>query len=255
MGQPTGQQPRPPVDPPSGPPADDLYRTPLHPQLYPPLGYGPDGTPIFVPGQKAPVAGPAAGAGADGGPPRAPEEAAGLPEPDGRRRREQASDRRLVGVLALVAVAALGLLALTVGRAALRDDESTTATEPTLPMVIPEAPTGLPTAPGQEPGGGSDEIPGVVPNDPASPAGKEVVYQVTASTATTILYVDAEGLRTTVGAPSPWTVSFTANANPLRILVLAGRGAASCEIKVDGQTIASDQITETSTRRTVSCRG
>ncbi|GAB91845.1 hypothetical protein [Gordonia rhizosphera] len=240
MGQPDGGPAR---------PLDDLYRTPLYPQLYPPLGYAPDGTPIFVPGQQGappspplePIADSGSGdsAGADEAPPAAP----------GRGDR---SDRRLIGVLSLVAIAAIGLLALTVGRAALRTDEPAAA--PTLPVFITptEPPTVAPGVPGL-PGDATEALPGD-PGAPVAPIGKQVVYEVTSAGGATILYVDAAGLRTTIGAPSPWTLSFTGSANPLRVLVLAGPGAASCVIKVDGRIVAADRISADSTRRTVSCR-
>ncbi|MGC4960559.1 hypothetical protein [Gordonia sp. DT101] len=243
MGQPSGPPPR------AGdrPPPDDLYRIPLYPHLYPPLGYTPDGRPIFVPGEQDRPPAPE-------GMPGAPD--SGLPTTDDAPRpaaSARSSDRRLVGVLAIVAVAALGLLAMTVGRAALRDDPQPAA-DRQLPVVITQLPTQMPTQmPTAPPGGDPDEVPGG-PNSPASPVGKEIVYEVTASSPTTILYVDAEGLRTRIGAPTTWTVSFTGTANPLRVLVLAGDGDAQCLIKVDGRPVAADRITAQSPRRTVSCR-
>ncbi|WAC57869.1 hypothetical protein [Gordonia sp. SL306] len=243
MGQPSGPPPR------AGdrPPPDDLYRIPLYPHLYPPLGYAPDGRPIFVPGEPERPSAPPDGTsnGPDSGIPAtdAPTPAAGA----------RSSDRRLVGVLAIVAVAALGLLAMTVGRAALRDDPQPAADQQ-LPVVITQLPTELPTQmPTAPPGGNPDEVPGD-PNSPASPVGKEIVYEVTASSPTTILYVDADGLRTTIGAPTTWTVRFTGTGNPLRVLVLAGDGDAQCLIKVGGRPVAADRITAQSPRRTVSCR-
>lgn len=246
MGGPTGTPPRS-----TPPPSDDVYRTPIYGQLYPPLGYAPDGTPLFVPGQPTgapgqashgdssagtPSGAPADGVTADGTRPIEPGEGVD----SGRR---PPSDRRLVGLVALVAVAALGLLALTVGRAALRGDEP--VTQPTLPMVISELPTQPPTAAPGVPGG---------PGDSARTAGKEVTYEVAASSPSTILYVDDVGLRTTVGASAAWTVTFTGSANPLRVLVLAGEGEARCTITVDGRVVAEDRITAQSPRRTVSCR-
>ncbi|MEE4023872.1 hypothetical protein V1Y59_12355 [Gordonia sp. PKS22-38] len=233
MGHPTGQPP------------DDLYRTPLYPQLYPPLGYAPDGSPIFVPGQP-----PDPGRSTDTTPPQTPD---GSVAPDSDKETDDGlqrspSDRRLVGIVALVAVAALGLLALTVGRAALRGDDP--VTQPTLPMVISELPT-PPRTPQQEPTAPGDPA---VPGNPAQPGGREVVYEVAASSPATILYVDDVGLRTTIGSSTSWTITFTGSANPLRVLVLAGDGEATCSITVDGRVVATDRITAESPRRTVSCR-
>ncbi|MDY6809733.1 MAG: hypothetical protein SW127_12050 [Actinomycetota bacterium] len=244
MGDPTGTPPR-SAPPPTPAPPDDLYRAPLYGQLYPPLGYAPDGTPLFVPGQPTGVG--SRPTGPDDGAPGAPQvpgthgEPAAQPGPSPR----PASDRRLVGLVALVAVAALGLLALTVGRAALRGDEP--VTQPTLPMVISELPTRPPTAAPGAPG---------APTQPGAPGvpGQEVTYEVTASSPATILYVDDVGLRTTVGASAAWTITFTGSANPLRVLVLAGAGEAGCTISVDGRVVAEDRITAASPRRTVSCR-
>ncbi len=226
-----------------GPP-DDLYRTPIYGQLYPPLGYAPDGTPQFVPGQQPtrPQPDPSAGYSPDSD---TDDPGSAEPPPDDRRPRLPKSDRRLVGILALVAVAALGLLALTVGRAALRSDVEPAA-GPTLPVVISDVPTRMPT------GVPRDERP--TPGAPMVPSGKEVVYEVTATSPTTILYVDDNGLRTTVGAPTNWTITFTSTSNPLRILVLAGEGDARCSISVDGRTVSSDRISAQTPRRTVSCR-
>ncbi|MYR07438.1 hypothetical protein GTV32_14490 [Gordonia sp. SID5947] len=239
MGQPSGPPPRAGDRPP--PPPDDLYRIPLYPHLYPPLGYAPDGRPIFVPGEPEKPS-----TAVDGT--EAPDSGV-LTDEAPTAVRVRSSERRLVGVLALVAVAALGLLAVTVGRASLRDDPPPTA-DREMPVIITQLPTQTPTAP---PGGDTDEMPGA-PNSPGSPAGKEIVYEVTASSPTTILYVDADGLRTTIGAPTTWTVSFTGTANPLRVLVLAGDGDAQCLIKVDGRPVAADRISAQSPRRTVSCR-
>ncbi|MXP21618.1 hypothetical protein GIY30_09685 [Gordonia sp. HNM0687] len=245
MGDPTGTPPR-SAPPPTPAPADDLYRAPLYGQLYPPLGYAPDGTPLFVPGQPTAAGSrPTGPCDAAPGAPQAPgtdDEPAGEPAPSPR----PATDRRLVGLVALVAVAALGLLALTVGRAALRGDEP--VTQPTLPMVISELPTRPPTA-----APGAPTQPGA-PGVPGQPAGREVTYEVTASSPATILYVDDVGLRTTVGASAAWTITFTGSANPLRVLVLAGAGEAGCTISVDGRVVAEDRITADSPRRTVSCR-
>lgn len=251
MGDPTGMPP--PAVPPAPPaprPPDDLYRTPLYGLPYPPLGYAPDGTPLFVPGQPTGADRPAAGPG-EGAPgtPHAAVTGHGLTDETERAATGVArpgSDRRLVGLVALVAVAALGLLALTVGRAALRGDEP--VTQPTLPMVISELPTQPPTAAPRAP-----TEPGA-PGVPGQPAGKEVTYEVTASSPTTILYVDDVGLRTTVGASAAWTITFIGSANPLRVLVLAGAGDARCTITVDGRVVAEDRITADSPRRTVSCR-
>ncbi|AZG46744.1 hypothetical protein [Gordonia insulae] len=238
MGEPAERSPQG-----SRPPPDDLYRTPLYAQLYPPLGYTPDGRPVFVPGQPS------------GPDPTLEQRDEVVPTPaddgdvpDETSRRLASSDRRLVGVLALVAVAALSLLAVTVGRAALRDDEPPTA-QPDMPVVISELPTRMPTAaPDDEP-----DTPGA-PGGQTLPIGKAVIYEVTTSSPATILYVDDNGLRTTVDDSTKWTITFTGSANPLRVLVLAGQGAATCAITVDGRTVATDRIAAESPRRTVSCR-
>lgn len=223
---------------------DDLYRRPLQ-QLYPPLGFTDEGAPVFVPGRPEPLYPPTPS-------PTTPvdesstrrDDAPAVPPPPPRR-----SERRLVGVLALLAVAALALFAITVGRSVLGNQDTDTATEPSIPVIITAVPTAPDTPDNSGPGG---TAPGA---DGSSPAiGKDVIYQVTSDAPTTIVYVDGDGLRTMVGAPTSWMVTFVGNSNPLRILVLAGSGAATCTIKIGGQTVASDTISADSPRRTATCR-
>ncbi|MFW0797070.1 MmpS family transport accessory protein [Gordonia sp. CPCC 205515] len=239
--------------PPTGPasrvgrdPLTDLYARPLE-RLYPPLGFGPGGMPMTVTGEAPPPGRPAV---ADAS--TTPEPARDTPSPVAAAGRRRSNARGIVAFLViLLLVVVLGYRLLGRG-----GDELDTATRSTGPVQITELPQvtpGVPTAPGDTPGA----IPGV-PTEPGIAAGKEVVYEVTSATSTsapTIIYVDAVGLRTTVGATIPWSVTFTGTSNPLRILVLAGTGDAACTIKVDGQVIARDEIDDASPRRTVSCRG
>ncbi|MGV9709640.1 hypothetical protein ACWDTI_03135 [Gordonia sp. NPDC003424] len=227
----------------SGRPADDVYARPLE-RLYPPLGFGPDGMPRTVGPQ--PVSTPA---------PAAPDPTTTSPVIDGDTGvddstpmpRRTSSNRGLWRGLALVVVLVVGLFLIVHTWAGRNAD---TVTQPPVPITLPTLPTIMPTIPSEGPGA----QPGL-PANPTAPIGREVVYQVMSTTSTTIIYVDPRGLRTMIGAPNTWSVTFTATSNPLRILVLAGGGAASCTITVDGRVVATDQITEESPRRTVSCRG
>ncbi|SKZ32224.1 Uncharacterised protein [Mycobacteroides abscessus subsp. abscessus] len=243
----------------AGPRPEDLYRAPLMPGLYPPLGFAPDGTPRFVPGQQPSqtAAGPQTSApgGATpphGGPP--PDETE--PDPtdfDDERRQPKSPGKFGTGVVfALVAAVVLGLVFY--GFSLIRQSGAQSQDAPaTLTIVDPTVPD-VPTQ--QQQPGNPMLPPGATPAPRDSDtAGRSVTYDATIEGSGTILYVDDVGLRSEFTPPPTWHLEFTAGSAPLRLLVLAGQNSsASCEIKVDGQSVSIDRVDAGSARRTASCR-
>ncbi len=253
MGQPVGggrgHQNADSTDPRANP-----YLQPLYPDLYPPLGHAPDGTPLFTPGQPTRTQKAAAEAAA-----RAVESSdypdGTTPAPDSGSDGSLASRGGLGRPLALVAIAVLVVLCAALLLSMRDDSEQTTLPDYTPTLTLepsPEQPpfnqpTVIPGQPGTQP---DQQLPGA----PSDSVGKSVVYEVTLSDTGSIIYVDDTGLRTATGAPSKWTVAFTGTGNPLRVLVISGVGDAACKITVDGAVVASDSVTADSPRRTLSCR-
>ena len=248
----------------AGPRPEDLYRAPLMPGLYPPLGFAPDGTPRFVPGQEPSrtAAGPQtyAPGGATpppgGLPPNPTEPGRTEPDPtefDDERRQPKSPGKFGTGVVfALVAAVVLGLVfygfSLIRQSDALSQDAPTTLTiaDPTTPDVPTQQqqPNNPMVPPGATP----------APHD-RSTDGRSVTYDATIEGSGTILYVDDVGLRSEFTPPPTWHLEFTAGSAPLRLLVLAGlNSSASCEIKVDGQSVSIDRVDAGSSRRTATCR-
>lgn len=222
-------------------PQPDPYREPFLPgQIYPPLGFAPDGTPQYLPGQQ-----PAPPPRREAQPPVVVRDE----EPP-----QQRSGNRLLGIVTVAAILAFVLLAVTIGRALTSNDQESDAQQVPTIIQVPDTPTDqMPQVPGiptNEPDTPGAPIPGQIPS-----AGKAIEYQVTSSTPATIIYSGERGLQTVIGAPTTWSTRFTGAGGPLRVLVLAGEGAASCRITVDGKPMVSDEIAPESIRRLVSCRG
>ncbi|GAC67706.1 hypothetical protein [Gordonia soli] len=232
-------------------PLGDLYRRPLSGGLYPPLGHGPDGTPLFVPGQPLRSERPPTPPPSDDG--AGPET---VDSPDRAR-------RPFAGLAVAVVLLVVAVLVAVAGASWLRPDP--TPDDSALPTIteLPEVPT-YPTAPRtrtpdtDQPGA---RQPGLVPpggtDDPTAPridaTGKSIVYETTVSGTATLLYIDDGGLQTVISAPPTWTIAFTGSTMPLRLLVIAGDGTASCTIKVDGKVVVTDRVGETTAARTASC--
>lgn len=252
----------------AGPRPEDLYRVPLMPGLYPPLGFAPDGTPLFRPDQRQPS--PTQTSQAEW--PQSTNNSAGMPypgdgtappvppdatfddaAPDEQRRQPQSPGRFGVGlVFALVAAVVVGLVFY--GFSLIRHSDAQQEAPTTLTIVEPTPPDiptqrQQPTNPMVPPGAAP------APRD-SETVGRSVTYDATIEGSGTILYVDDVGLRSEFTPPPTWHLEFTAGSAPLRLLVLAGaNSSASCEIKVDGQTISTDRVDAGSTRRTATCRG
>ena len=265
--------------PPGGGPRPDTsaladYQGALLPGRYPPLGYAPDGTALYQPGQPPPAPpshtptnrpGPQGHpAYAGGQPPAGPPGA--VPPPDGAPSGPGKQPARAPGVgataiaLALAGVVLLG--AIVVGGAMLRSESpQADAPETTIDFGPPTGYQQPPVVPGpNDPGtgphgpGGGQPGQGGLPGGGGTQAGKAVSYEVTIDGTGTILYVDDQGVRSEFAPTPTWRVSFTATSNPLRVMVIAGgRSSVSCEIKVEGATVAADRVTSDSSRRTASC--
>ena len=246
----------------AGPRPEDLYSAPLMPGLYPPLGFAPDGTPRFVPGQQPSrtAAGPQAAApagvtpqsGGVGAPPPGPTE----PGPsifDDERRPPKSPGKFGTGVVfVLVAAVVLGLVFY--GFSLIRQSDAQSQDAPaTLTLVDPTTPD---VPPQQQQPDNPMVPPGATPAPRDSDtAGRSVTYDATIEGSGTILYVDDVGLRSEFTPPPTWHLEFTAGSAPLRLLVLAGlNSSASCEIKVDGQSVSIDRVNAGSSRRTATCR-
>ncbi|OUC81115.1 hypothetical protein [Gordonia lacunae] len=235
----------------SGGSSRDLYGRPVAPQLYPPLGYASDGTPMFRPGQptntELHMAERAERAEAE-------RVATAEREDDGRDGRAGSRIPKVptatlvltLGLVVLLVVAFVGFLGLRAGSA-----EDPVADSPLITDTMPiprtfEPPSLSPPEPGQQ-------LPGQ-PRERIDPQNKPVTYEATIDGQATILYVDDAGLRSEFAPTNPWTVQFTGGVNPLRLLVIAGTGSAvSCSITVDGEKVVEDTVTPSSTRRTASC--
>lgn len=229
-------------------------------QLYPPLGFAPDGTPLFWPGQQTPHPGA-----------RRPDDS-GRQAPDQDRTTASADDdsppapqsrpRRTTDTVPTVrsmaitaaALAAAVILVVLVAIAFLRagpDQDSTTAAD--LPTFTTETFTRIPTTGPRLTPSRPDRS---TPRSPAGidPAGKQITYQVTIEGTATILYVDAAGLRTEFAPPATWKYTFTGSYNPLRLIVVVGSGStATCTITVDGRAVVNDEVGPTSAKRSASC--
>ncbi|WLP92686.1 hypothetical protein [Gordonia sp. NB41Y] len=262
-------------------PRDD-YRVPLLPGGYPPLGYSPTGAPRFTPadlgtGIPGSASGPTASglmtpgsigpgspaASATGSPttlsgpaPGSPGGPAGPPGGDG----PTPPPRRLfgiepgvgttVGVFVVVGALVVGLLLVAVNSLRDRPEEitlppATITDEYTLPTLTPNR-TPTPSRPRTTrptvPGGG------------VGPVGESVTYTVTIEGSGTILYVDDTGVHTEFSPPPTWTLTFTADTNPLRLVVVVGQGSsAQCSINVGQEQVVTDTVAADSTRRTASC--
>lgn len=247
--------PRPSSPPPSSPAPSvaDLYRRPLLPGLYPPLGHAPDGTARFRPGPPPP--GPAvtgAAPAATPGTSHNPADTATTPYegdvvPAGTRRGGMG---RTAIVFAVVAAVVVGLVLYGVTQYRQTTTASSPFDEPRLTLVEP--PVASPTAPPAMPPG----VPPTVPDTPAPGlrAGQTVTYDATIDGSGTILYVDDQGLRSEFMPPPTWHLQFIAGSNPLRLLVIAGAGSSvTCEIAVGGRVVARDRVDAETTRRTASC--
>lgn len=229
----------------------DLYGQPVAPQLYPPLGYAADGTPMFRPGQptntELTMAERAERAEAErvATAEREAESADGRP---GSRIRKVPTATLILtlGVVVLLVVAFVGFLGL---REEAPQDRFADSPAVTDTMPIPrtfEPPSLTPPDPGQR-------LPGQ-PGERIDPQNKPVTYEATIDGQATILYVDDNGLRSEFAPTNPWTVQFTGGVNPLRLLVIAGTGSSvSCSITVAGEVVVEDTVTPSSTRRTASC--
>ncbi|MGV9673390.1 MULTISPECIES: hypothetical protein [unclassified Gordonia (in: high G+C Gram-positive bacteria)] len=282
MGSPGGPRADGDAAVPEGPrpngPRDD-YRTPLLPGNYPPLGYSANGMPRYTPADLHPTAadGRRSGIGGVGlatAPPAAlsTTAATGTPAagyggraavgaPDatssrpaggtpGRPRRFLGMEPGVgitVGAVVVVGVVLIGLVIVGIG--SLRQPTPTVTLPPatiTDDQTIPTLPT-EPSLPGTA-------EPSVPRGGGTVPVGAAVTYTVTIDGSGTILYVDDVGVRTEFAPPPTWTVSFEAGRNPLRLLVVAGRGSsAQCSITVDGEQVVTDSVDAQSTRRTASC--
>ncbi|MFE0748569.1 hypothetical protein [Gordonia sp. NPDC058843] len=259
MGQPYGtpnpgaRDPRRPDGPigQTGGASRDLYGQPVAPQLYPPLGYASDGTPLFRPGQPTDTELNLAERAE-----RAEAERVATVEREADRADGQRGSRILdvptatlvltLGVVVLLVVAFVGFLGLREG-----SSDETVAESPLVTDTMPlprtfEPPSLSPPDPGRQ-------LPGQ-PAERIDPQNKPVTYEATIDGQATILYVDDAGLRSEFAPTNPWTVQFTGGLNPLRLLVIAGTGSSvSCSITVDGEVVVEDTVTPSSTRRTASC--
>lgn len=236
--------------------ASDDYRGDLK-QFYPPLGYTPDGTPRFWPGAAPPRRGTRRGQEAITS---TPDEASASPTSTSTAA-TPASSRSASSVpsvrstaFTVVALLAAVVVVLLVAVAFFRDDPDSDTTAADQPTFTAEYPTRVPTLNPR-----STPRPSGVPTRPRSPSGidpsgHEVVYQVTIEGTGTILYVDSLGLRTEFSPPATWRIAFTGGYNPLRLIVVVGSGSsATCTITVDGETIVSDEVSPSSTKRSASC--
>lgn len=246
-------QPRSPGTP---TPAEIPYQQPLYPQLYPPLGYGADGTPLFVPGQETGGVGQRTAAARPGvAPGTTPvvdddDDAAGSADaPAGGGRTPL---WKSVAVLTVLGVMAAVLLVMAVDY--FRDDDSDVITLPTATQEEPAftLPTEvIPSVPGDAP---ETEVPSI-PGNGRDTAGKQVTYEASYEGSAVILYIEGGQVRTEMMPTPQWSASFVGGDYPLRLMVVAGRNtAATCTIKVDGQVIVTDTIDATSQRRTAACR-
>ncbi|GAC85016.1 hypothetical protein [Gordonia paraffinivorans] len=225
---------------------DPYGPAPMGPRLYPPLGYAPDGTPLFRPFQPTNTELHAAEQAARAERVAAEEAAA----------REEQQPSRLGGLSTSTLIVCLGMVVLVavaiVGFGGVWRDRTpdTTLADPpaTLLETVPrtfEPPTLTPDGRGSVPGR---------PGQRVDPQNKSVSYEVTIDGQATILYVDAVGLRSDFAPSNPWSVEFTGSDNPLRVLVIAGTGSgARCVIRVDGEVVVEDAVSASSPRRTASC--
>ncbi|TSD94765.1 hypothetical protein FOV72_16295 [Gordonia rubripertincta] len=226
---------------------DPYVQTPAPSQLYPPLGYAPDGTALFRPGQPTNTElRIAEQASRD----EARVAAESTRESDDESRLATVSTSSLIvclGLVVLVAVAIVGFSGMFRNQPTeppLADPPTTIDTVP-LPRTF-EPPRLTPDDPGRSAPGGPDQR--------VNPQDKPVTYEVTIDGQATILYVDSMGLRSEFAPSNPWSVEFTGGDNPLRLLVIAGTGSgAKCSITVDGKVVVEDAVTATSARRTASC--
>lgn len=259
MGQPYGEPNHGARDPrhrgeagglPTGSPRD-LHGRDVAPQLYPPLGYASDGTPMFRPGQPTNTELNLAERAE-----RAEAERIATAEREADSSAGESRSRILdvptatliltLGVVVLLVVAFVGFLGLRNGSSdePVADSPLITDTMP-IPRTF-EPPSLTPPEPGQQ-------LPGR-PGERIDPQNKPVTYEATIDGQATILYVDDAGLRSEFAPTNPWTVRFTGGINPLRLLVIAGTGSSvSCSITVDGEKVVEDTVTPSSTRRTASC--
>lgn len=244
MGQPYGGPNRDARDPRDR--GSDPYGHTPGPQLYPPLGYAPDGTALFRPGQptntELRIAEQAEREEA-----RAAARSAAVPDDESRITKVSTSTLIVcLGLVVLVAVAIVGFSGIFRNEPTELPlaDPPTTIDVP-LPRTF-EPPQLTPDDPGRPVPGGPDER--------VNPQDKPVTYDVAIDGQATILYVDAMGLRSEFAPSNPWSVQFTGGDNPLRLLVIAGTGSgAKCSIKVDGKVVVEDTVTASSARRTASC--
>ncbi|MCR5980349.1 hypothetical protein GDN83_21880 [Gordonia jinghuaiqii] len=230
------------------PGSPDPYGQPNSLGLYPPLGYAPDGTALFRPGQPTNTELNLAE--------RAEREAR-----DAEARAEAAADStsgsRIPKVSTSTLMVGLGVVVLVViafvGLSGLRNSapERPVAEPPLITDTMPDPRTFEPprlTPP--EPGTPSPGQPG----GRVDAENKPVTYEATIDGQATILYVDDAGLRSEFAPSNPWTVEFTGGVNPLRLLVIAGTGSgARCSISVDGEVVVQDTVSSSSARRTASC--
>ncbi|MDL9937720.1 hypothetical protein QSJ18_13280 [Gordonia sp. ABSL1-1] len=237
------RDPTPSADNPD-PSVGDVYR-PLQ-QIYPPLGYASDGTPLFWPGQPT---------GTEARARQAAERRAA--EADRASAPSEESPRSLVPnvsttALGTVALAVLMIFVVLAGMTLLRDrqpsgnysgsDALTTLDEPQSPHTFdpPSATEDDPSEPRR--GGGIDA------------RGHVVSYEVRIEGSATILYLDAVSVRSEFAPPPVWKVTFIGGRNPLRVIVALGeRSGATCEITVDGQVVATDSVAPNSGRPSLAC--
>ncbi|WP_132992819.1 hypothetical protein [Gordonia zhaorongruii] len=205
-------------------------------QQYPPLGYGPDGTPRFEyrpdtgpPGATSHVEVPAepdgpdsAGPGVSGPPPNAP-----LPP-------ENTGQRLAMGIAAvvvLVLVVAGGLALLSGG-----EDRDTLPPRAEPPLSQNTDDPYLPKS--IEP---KESVPGET-GRPA-PSGLEAVLTVEAAPGSTILFIDDGQVRLQHLTEDMWEQKVQGTTGALRVSVVAAPGApASCKITVDGRVVAHQQL-------------
>ncbi|MFT4042863.1 MAG: hypothetical protein QM673_06845 [Gordonia sp. (in: high G+C Gram-positive bacteria)] len=237
----------------AGQPSMDVYRLPLMPGLYPPLGYDVHGNPLFVPGQQPPAAAPYPSpvAAAPYPSPILGSPGPGSP-PAGRNRRQRRGPGPVIVIVAvLVALVSVTTYSMHRHRDWADQIADTATDQPRVTIIEPTTvPPGAPAAPGQA---GPQRQPGQ--SDSLSP-GQTVSYEATIDGSGTILYVDDEGLRSEFTPSMSWHLDFTSSGLPLRLLVIAGEGSSvSCTIKVGGRTVSTDRVDAKSARRTASCAG